>query len=333
MWRWWRDAGRVQRAIALLGIGGAACVALSLVPDPGFDAGWVRDVLMTVGSSLALFAPFYLLTRSLDRHLDRVAAETAQQVENVRSEAAAAKTELVDEVQALRDDVDRQLEEVVEQVKARLQAEAAADEAAFDALRTSGSREAFVAAFERAQRLGLVSAVHPPRVSISRHSRLYASVEFSANIFSGGTPLLRVETLNGSVQDWIEWNEDQSAEDVLFEVGIALRKHTGETFDPAAFLGGLADLLEAALRHPERRPAIELCPPQWMVCEWGVITTDSRAYPVALSSLQTSPTINSHVASKPWVDAESWDAAYDAACALFPARSNPWLDPDGNPAH
>lgn len=183
-------------------------------------------------------------------------------------------------------------------------------------------------AFERAHRLGLVSAWRPPRVNISNHSRLYVSVELDTDDWAD--PLqLRIESLGGRVEDWIPWPEDQDVEEVLVEVGRALFKHTGEKFDPGALLGGLADLLEAALSHPERRPAIELCPPQWMVCEWGVIAYDAHIYGVNLEQLQTSPTIAAHVTTtKGWVDPDSWDAAYEAALALFPARTgDPWATP------
>lgn len=49
--------------------------------------------------------------------------------------------------------------------------------------------------------------------------------------------------------------EGRGAEEVLVDVGRALRKHTGKALDPSAFMTGLADLLEAALSHSERRPA------------------------------------------------------------------------------
>ena len=67
-----------------------------------------------------------------------------------------------------------------------------------------------------------------------------------------------------------------------------------------------------------RRPAIELCPPQWMVCEWGVIAYDAHTYGVNMKQLQTSSDRSAHVPSKGWVDPDSWDAAYEAALALFP---------------
>lgn len=289
---------------------------------------------MTVGASIALFVPFYLITRSLDRHLDQVAADTAQKVEGVRtdtakrveeirSEAAASVGTLSNRVEALRADVDRRLDEVANRVTARLDAEAAADREAFASLRTNApTREGVWEAMERALRLGLVSPRRPPRVDISQESHLYVSVELDTDEWADEPLQLRIETLNGVVQDWIPWPQEADAEEVLVEVGRALLKHTGERFDPTAFLVGLANLLDAASSHPRRRPAIQLCPPQWMVCEWGVIPYDRHSYEVTLRELQTSTTIENHVADKTWVHEESWEAANEAALALFPP--NPW---------
>lgn len=262
--------------------------------------------------------PFYLVTRSLDRHLDQVATKTAQQVERVRREAEAGRSDLEGDVHALREDVDRQLSDVFELVRERLGAEAAADEAAFESLRTAPNREAVMNAFERARQLGLASTEHPPRVNIGRSTAMYASVHTHHNVFDGPVPTIRLEARDGTVTDEIEWPNERPVEDVLVDVGRALRRHTGETFDPSGIFSGLADLLEAALSHPERRPAIELCPPQWMVCEWGVITYDRAPYGINHAHLRTSKTIDQHMREKVWLDADSWESAWQTALALFP---------------
>ena len=107
-------------------------------------------------------------------------------------------------------------------------------------------------------------------------------------------------------------------------------EHTGETFDPTRFLVGLADLLDAAASSPERRPAIELCVPQWMVCDWGVVTYNRTVYGLSLAQLRPS-SISVHVKEKTWADRDCWDTARGVALALFPDwNHNPWLDPDGN---
>lgn len=336
MGRWWRHASRGPRSVALLGVAGVAFIGFSLIPGPGPDDAWLRDFLMTVGASIALFVPFYLITRSLDRHLDQVAVDTAQQVEEVRTdtaqrveeirtETAASATSLADQVEALRADVDRRLDDVADRVTARLEAEAAADRAAFDSLRTDAPTfEGLWYAMDRAHHLGLVSEWRPPRVNISQSSHLYASVEFDPSDVANEPIRLRIESLDGHVEDWVPWPDGRDAEEVLVEVGRMLLKHTGEKFDSRGFFLGLADLLDAASSHPGRRPAIEFCAPQWLVCEWGVISCGAHAYGLPLKVLQTSETVESDVAEKVWVDEASWEAAYVAALALFPRLPDPW---------
>lgn len=126
--------------------------------------------------------------------------------------------------------------------------------------------------------------------------------------------------------DYIPWREGRGPEDVLVEVGRALYKQTGETLDTNALFNGFADLLEAAMSHPERRPAIMLCPPQWMVCDWGLVPYEGRVYTVTRRDLHSSSTLEAHVANKEWVDPDSWDAACQAIRTLFPAslHGDPW---------
>lgn len=330
LWSWWRGADLRSRIVSGLAVVGLALIAVSMIPGPGPDDAWLRDVLMTVGASIALFAPFYLLTRSLDRHLDQVATETAQQVVEARTEAQAATDELSGQVQALRTHVDERLADVADQVAARLDAEAAADTAAFDALRTAApTREVLIDAITRAVDLGLVTMRHPPRVLVSEHAHLYVSVEYYEDDWNDREPLqLRVEDQSGRVYESIEWTYGSNAVDVLVDVGRAFRKHTSEPFPTAAFFTHFADLLDAANSHAERRPAIQICPPQWMVTDWGVITYDRRVYGVQNRQLHESQTIDSHVAEKHWVDADSFEVATAAARSLFPYRADdPWATP------
>lgn len=323
---WRRAAGSVRpwRTAALFALAGLGAVLASLLPGPGIDDGWTRDLFLTVGASLALFAPLYFLTRSLDGHLGEVqaetrlvAAETRQVVEDVRSEAAAS-------LEMLRTDVDRRLDEVTQQVSERLEAESAADADAFAALRTSASREAVMEALERADRLGLTTLSRPPRVNVGTNSRVYVSAQFDPSEVASEPLMLRVETTNGAVTDWIDWSAGQDAAEVLIEVGLVIRRRTGETFAADRLLLGLADLLEAGLASTERRHAVELCPPQWMVCDWGVTTYGRGRYIVTLEQLRTSETIFQHVHAKSWVDEDSWDEAYAVALELFPDPGDTW---------
>lgn len=118
---------RARWGLALLALG-VLLIGLSLAPGPGLDAAWVRDALLTVGGSLALFGPLYLVNRALDHDL-------SEKVKDARTEAAARSDALSSEVEELREDVDQRLEDVAAEVRAKGKAEAQADRDAFAALR------------------------------------------------------------------------------------------------------------------------------------------------------------------------------------------------------
>lgn len=328
--RWWRQLGLGHRIAYGLLVSGLGLVGSSLVPGPGLDEAWLRDFLMTVGSSMALFAPFYLITRSLDRHLDQVAtqtakqvegvrAETAQQVADIKSEAVRASAALADQVDALRADVDRRLSDVSDRVAERLAIEAAADQEAFQSLRIDApTRSTVWEALVRAQQLGLANDDRPPRVKISDSQSIYVSFQIDTDQWADEPLAVRIEELSGRVTDWVPWPAETDAEEILVDVGRILLKYTNEVFNPGAFFVGLADLLEVALSDPERRPVVQLCPPQWVICEWGLITYgDTSRYTVPRDRVAE---VSQHVLQKPWVDRNSWDDAYETVQALYPTR-------------
>lgn len=302
---------RNPRALAVF-LAGVVAVGLSLLPGPGIDDTWTRDLLMTVGSSAVLFAVFYFVTRALDEHLDRVeqqTAETAQQVEEVRADAAETVSAVTAQVDALRADVDQRMEDMFVRIAASLDADAAADEAAFEALRTTPTRQAVWEAMTRAISLGLVLESRPPRVRVSTQTPLYVSVAVDLHEWADHPLSLRVENIAGYTQAELPWPDDapeeETAEAVLREVGREVRKHANEMFDPKTLFEGLADLLEAANSHAERRPAVELCPPQWLVCERRIVAYD-RTYDVSVDRMRAAPSLVQSVAEKPWCDRTSW---------------------------
>jgi hypothetical protein len=334
---WGRVTGSVRpwRPAALFALLGLLVIAASLLPGQGIDDSWTRDLLLTVGSSLVLFAPLYVITRSLDGHLDavqaetrQVAAETRQVVEDVRSEAASATAEVQSSIETLRADVDERLENFAERVSAALAAEAAADSAAFNSLRVDEPpRQTVAMAFDRANDLGLLMPGRPPRVKASEGSWLYVSVQFDPDDYAEYLITFCVEEMDGGVLDRIPWEPSETAAEVLVQVGRAIRRRTGDIFEPARLLVGLADLFDAASSDSERRPAIELCGAQWMVCDQRVATStnDGGAYPYGLQVDQVRPGMDlSYVYGKSWVDADSFDQARAVVLELFPPPSPAW---------
>lgn len=307
------EKGRSARAStsllpwAMVGAGGAFILG-SLLPPPGPNAAWVRDMLMGVGGSLFLFGPFYFVTRSIDAHLDSLAEESKRDIAAVRREVDQSERRQAEAVSGLRADVDRRLEDVAASVTARLDAESAADREAFASLRTNTpSRETLIDALKRAGELGLIDEASPPRVQVSHVVRQYVAFHYRQE---WNDLALRVEDARGCELESIEWNSDDDVTDVLTVVGRYLQRSSSDRFDVAALFTGLADLLEAAQRNPEARPAIQICEPQWLISGGPkpvVTVARGRIYTVELAQLHGSPTISDHVHDKPWVDHDSWD--------------------------
>lgn len=308
---------RARWGLALLTFG-VALILLSLLPSPGPDAAWARDALLTVGGSLALFGPLYLVNRTLDRHLD----ETKEQVQSVRTEAAARSDALSSEVEELRENVGQRLEEVEAAVTARLEAKAEADREAFAVLRAEIAREDIMHALSRAHENELVSTWRWPRVRVAEGDRLYVSFGYTPDF---DELLLHIETVDGTSQEFVEWPSEATTTDVLVSLGEALSRYSSEKFSPIKLFAGLADLLEAANSHIDRRLAVELCPPQWMVCERAIVTapgppehpwtTPLRDFSV--QKIREDPAYRVQVSRYGWVDPDSFDEACFVAMALF----------------
>jgi hypothetical protein len=297
---------------------GAALLVTSWLTAHVAGREWVSDVLVNGGTAVLLFAPFYWLTRGLDRHIEEVRQETATSVEG-----------LTERVTRFESDVDRRLEEVAASVSQRLADERAADSASIERLRTAPSRPAVVEALSRATELGLVVAAHPPRVAVSDRQRLYLSVKYETEDEgwhrADDELVFALENIAGTPQEWIPWSVDESVDDVFVRIGRALQKMTGEDLDVARYFDDLADLLSVAQAHPARRPIVQICPPQWAITTRGVERYDApHEYGFTHEKLASDTGLTRHIAEKQWGDVDSFEEAYMVALDLFPKEEPPF---------
>jgi hypothetical protein len=104
----------------------------------------------------------------------------------------------------------------------------------------------------------------------------------------------------------------------MVRVGRAFQRHTSsEDLDARALLTGLRDALIVASTHPDRRPILQLCPPQWAVTARGIVTYgNAPLYAVSAQKLRSDEHLASHVGTKSWVDRDSFDEAYEVAATL-----------------
>jgi hypothetical protein len=225
-------------------------------------------------------------------------------------------------------DVDRRLDEVAESVSRRLAAERAADNAAFERIRETPSRQAVVEALRRAMELGLIEYSRPPRVDVSSRDAVYLSVcyapEDETGIGADEELTFALESAQGVAHDRIQWPESESIDDVFVKIGRGLQRVTGEDIDVATFFATLADVLLIAKSNPDLRPIVEICPPQWAITRTGVYRYDSRfAYGFSHEKLAQDFGLTRHIAEKPWGDPDAFDAAVDIARQLFRREEEP----------
>jgi hypothetical protein len=306
-------SGKGWMALALMGGIGLATVSYNYAE---VSEQWLSDLLLGIGTSVVLFVPLYIIGRRLDRHLDQVQRETATAIENVRQETQAG-------VDALTQRVD----DLASSVSERLRAESARDVEIFTGIAQNLSREELRVALNRARELGIVSGSRKPRVLVSRAHSLFLSVgvvgppEQGANQWVG----VDLEGLDGrKLEAELRWGQNESPTDFMVRVGRALAAHdASQRFDPQLFAERLSETLLVGLSHEERRPIVEICPPQWAVVsapQGGAIVTYGRAPLVDATSAEfmQRPDLLAHLHSKTWVNASSLDTAYLSLMNLFP---------------
>lgn len=305
-------------------------VASLLCPPPPFlDPEWWKDVLLGVGTSLFLFGPFFLATRGIDRHLNRMAEAAEKQIEQ-QGQLDRVQDAKVAKVAASLN----RLEQASAQLTEQVEAEAEADRAAIAALRTEEpTREVVTKALTVAQRLGLVDYQHRPRVLATRtEPQVYVAFEWNgdpdlseednAYLLS-----LAVQDIGGNTFEYFLWKPEMTWQAAFTPVISDVRLRTDSGFEVSHIMKGLADLFEAALSHEARRPAIQLCPPQWMVSGRCAVTTpapDGERWPLTDMSVEKITVDQMAISSmrqKTWVDENSWDDVCYVLQSLYPPET------------
>jgi len=298
-------------------VGGVAMLVVSSNLGGSASAEWWAGVLSNAGTAVIFVVPLYLVTRRLDRHVEAVRAEAVEGVEAVAAQ-----------VSDLKADVDKRIEDVARSVTARLKAEQEADVRAFDALATEPSRRNVIRALAVALSQDFIN--RPPRVRVSKQEHLYLAFDYGGddvNIPGDDDELtLELRAIGGTYLDSAYWSSEESVENFMFKVGRMVQAKTGpsEVLDAAALFTGLANLLRVAATSAERRPIIQLCPPQWAVTEGGIVSYGPHGpYQIPVHRLRGDEDWGRQMAGKGWVNMESFDDALLAAASLFPKQDGP----------
>jgi hypothetical protein len=271
-----------------------------------------------------LLVPIEVISRRLQRAVQAVGEETASAVEAVREETAASVAGLTARVADFEQEVGRRLEDASLAITQRLAAEQAADVAAFDVFVNGPTRDGIIAALRRAVDLGLINGQRGPRARVDGDRDVFLRLDYEPAHESGWTGelvpdgvTLIVEDGAGHRIDATWWAPGESFEDAMVAVGrIVQRVAVAGTFDVAAGFRQLRDLLTIAYDSPERRPLLQLCPPQWAITDTGIVTVGHPTYFVPLSRLRQPETARD-VGQKQWVDADSFEEAQATALELL----------------
>jgi hypothetical protein len=286
-----------------------------LVVSSVVSSDWWEAVLIELGAAALLVVPILFVERHLTTVEERQVA-TATDV--ARLEAHASESHQKTPEEAAYD--------LSEAVVSRLAAERTADEELFRAVAHEPSRDVVHDALVRAAELRLVSD-RGPRVSLF-DTPLYVRFLGGATAESDAGLALELERRDGTPIETIGWLPSASTEDVLVALGeavTAVDEYPGDiAFNPGKIFLDLAALLELAhraatgtgnLRRPFD-PLIELCEPQWVITERGIVTTDPWFRYEITADRFDEVDWDAHVRAKGWVDVTSFQEAIDTARAL-----------------
>lgn len=137
---------------------------------------------------------------------------------------------------------------------------------------------------------------------------------------------LALERIDAADLGHIDWYAESSASEIAVDVAELMQQsgvYSGEgLFDAGQIFADLSALLSLGHDSMTRgavdpvRHIIQLCPPQWAVCDDGVYCTD-RPYQIAAWRLNEDWL--RHMGEKNWVDINSLDEALRTCHALFEA--------------
>ncbi|WP_433530761.1 hypothetical protein ACQPYA_01035 [Micromonospora sp. CA-263727] len=299
-------------------IAGIGTLLASLVLTSAGLAEWSAGLLVNLGAAVVLIVPVYFLTKRLDERIEQVGTETQASVQA-----------LADRVETFEHEVERRIDDVAATVASRLEQETGADAAAFEALGTAPSRDSVLQALTRANEIGLISQERGPRVCVSEYRRIFVEIRYDEHPlrFNGEENItFTLEGYDGTELGIVPWGESDDVETVMVRLGRALQRETaGERLDVKALFDGFSEALSVAQTDPERRPVWQLCPPQWVVTEHGIITYgDAPHYGAATTALERNSHLAAHIGQKPWVDHDSLDEAVGVALALDKRRPAPF---------
>lgn len=327
---WWlRRWPAIAVGVSTLAAGGGQLWLSRTLDD---SQPWWASVLQNTGSETLLLAPLLLLTQIFGRTLRRNRQQTNQLVTNLR-----------DEVDDVRRDVNSRIEEMRADVASRINQPALETEAMFERLASEPSRDLVRSVLRHATEQGLISELglwtELPYTDLLIRWKLFGDfhddelLAISLEVWDplSGVDFARVATLG--------WHSNRSPTDIFVGLGQQLKelgRYPGDVaFDPAAMFPAMSSILIRGIRDAAgvgtiarpKPPILRDCG-QWLVTERSVVTRGDREYSIELWRLKDMDW-DRHVGGKSWVAIEEFRTATDFAellieCSILePERPTP----------
>jgi hypothetical protein len=329
--RWWAAAAKVRlnRGVTLAAVLTVA-VATGLLYWSWVSetSTWESGLLVQLGSTLLLFVPLVVVGRVIETRLARV-SEQQDQIATRQEETASEVARLTEEVAQTQADLRLTREQLSDVVRERITRRKGKDSALFKAVGEAPSQADVLNSLIRAEEIGIIPE-QGCRVDLISDCYLrfkpgWKSSDPIVHTFEAPDIVeLTLERIDAEALRHIEWEAESPASDIAFRIAEEMQAsgvYSGDKlFDAGKIFADLSALLSVGHESSTSgnvspvRHIIQLCPPQWAVCDNGVYCTDQ---PYQIAAWRLDENWLSHMNGKSWVDMDSLDEALTACHALF----------------
>jgi hypothetical protein len=295
---------------------------------------WESVVLIGIGSAFLLCVPLAILTYIIQARLDRV-SESQDQISARQEETASGVARLAEEVAQAQADLRLTRDQLSEVARERITANKSKDSALFKAVGEAPSRADVLSSLVRAKEIGVIPD-QGCRVSFISDCYLRFTPDWTSGdpvVYESEDPdtiALTLEQADATVLRLMRWNAGMHASEVIVDIAEALQAsgvYPGDaSFDADKIFADLSALLTLGYDSITRgavdpvRHIIQLCPPQWAVCDDGIHSTQTP-YMIRADKIYRGDRYSAHMSEKSWVDMNSFEEASAACYALFGAGS------------
>ena len=289
---------------------------------------WESGLLVQFGSTLLLFVPLAYLTYSIEAGLDRV-SKRQDQISTRQEETASNVARLTEEVAQAQADLRLTREQLSEVVRERITEHKSKDSTLFKAVGEAPSQTDVLNSLERAKEMGVIPD-QGCRVDLTSGCYLRFNPQLRADDpdeIDANLELvieLTLERIDAAELGHVDWYAKSSVTEIAVDIAELMQAsgvYSGDNlFDAGKIFADLSTLLSLGYDSTTRgavdpvRHIIQLCSPQWAVCDDGVYCTDQ---PYQIAAWRLNEDWIPHMSEKTWVDINSLDEALRTCSALF----------------